>query len=89
MGRRRRAKSQIDVTECCGDSHTSGLRFYHDGQVELADHHSDGSLARRFVIGAQYIDERAVPIEGEAGDGGIGRAVFRERPRSAGPRARS
>ena len=49
-----------------GDSNTSDLRFYHDGQVEIADYNaSDGSLARRFINGTQYIDERAVLIEGE------------------------
>ncbi|MCC7292549.1 MAG: hypothetical protein IT449_10865 [Phycisphaerales bacterium] len=50
-----------------GDSNTSDLRLHHDGQVEIADYHGDGSLARRFVNGTQYIDERAVLIEGEAG----------------------
>ena len=34
--------------------------------MEIADYNaSDGSLARRFINGTQYIDERAVLIEGE------------------------
>ncbi|MCC7292916.1 MAG: hypothetical protein IT449_12715 [Phycisphaerales bacterium] len=71
LGRKITAWTQYDVQGGTqGDSNTSDLRFYHDGQVEIADYYSDGSLARRFVNGTQYIDERAVLIEGEAGDNG-------------------
>ncbi|MCG3132455.1 MAG: hypothetical protein FLDDKLPJ_03305 [Phycisphaerae bacterium] len=68
LGRKITAWTQYDVTGGGGDSQTADLRFYHDGQVELADYHSDGTLARRFVNGTQYIDERVALIEGEAGE---------------------
>ncbi|MCG3132461.1 MAG: hypothetical protein FLDDKLPJ_03311 [Phycisphaerae bacterium] len=67
LGRKITAWTQYDVAGG-GDSQTADLRFYHDGQVELADYHSDGTLARRFVNGTQYIDERVALIEGEAGE---------------------
>ncbi|MCG3132467.1 MAG: hypothetical protein FLDDKLPJ_03317 [Phycisphaerae bacterium] len=63
LGRKITAWTRFDGT---GDSQTADLRFYHDGQVEIADYHSDGTLARRFVNGTQYIDERVALIEGEA-----------------------
>ncbi|MCG3132459.1 MAG: hypothetical protein FLDDKLPJ_03309 [Phycisphaerae bacterium] len=43
-------------------------RREYDGQAEIADYHSDGTLARRFVNGTQYVDERVALIEGEAGE---------------------
>ncbi|MCG3132465.1 MAG: hypothetical protein FLDDKLPJ_03315 [Phycisphaerae bacterium] len=36
--------------------------------MEIADYHSDGTLAQRFVNGTQYVDERVALIEGEAGE---------------------
>lgn len=63
LGRKITAWTQYDGTN---DNQTQDLRFYHDGQVEIADYDANGALSRRFVNGTQYIDERAVLIEGEA-----------------------
>ncbi len=63
LGRKITAWTQYDGTS---DSQTADLRFYHDGQAEIADYHSDGTPARRFINGTQYVDERVALIEGEA-----------------------
>ncbi|MCC7292344.1 MAG: hypothetical protein IT449_09825 [Phycisphaerales bacterium] len=64
LGRKITARTVYDGTT---DSITKDYRFYHDGQVEIADYESDNStLARRFINGTQYLDERAVLIEGPA-----------------------
>ncbi|MCG3132457.1 MAG: hypothetical protein FLDDKLPJ_03307 [Phycisphaerae bacterium] len=68
LGRKITAWTQYDVAGGGGDSQTADLRFYHNGQLEIADYHSDGTLARRFVNGTQYVDERVALIEGEAGE---------------------
>jgi hypothetical protein len=50
------------------DTTTETLKYYHDGQNVIAEYGMFDTLARRYVHGTSYVDERAVLLEGDGAD---------------------
>ncbi|HNQ24817.1 MAG TPA: RHS repeat-associated core domain-containing protein [Phycisphaerae bacterium] len=44
---------------------SQNLKYYYDGPNAIAEYDTSNHLSRRYVHGTSYVDERAVPLEGE------------------------